>query len=197
MSFIRPYLIGLFCIAPLIWGCSDSDSGTVPDQQIQDKDSTITHDLSVTDGVANTDVTLNKDSALDAVANSDVTLNKDLAQEGLVPSDFSIFIADGASGACINAADKAIISNRVSTIEKTMGTCIFQCLTGGEPCIKNCMVKATGLSEACATCFAKTGACSLSKCLICAAGQDKPECQDCLAKNCLPAFEACSGLKMP
>ncbi len=173
--------------------CSNSESDIEPDQGAQIKDNTKTPDSSLTDGVqSQPDLALKEDSA-PVKPTPDLTV-----KEAGAAKDITI-TADGSTGACTNAKDQAIINSRISTIEKTMVTCVMQCfMGGGEPCIKTCIAKATGLSDPCSTCFAKTGDCSFKKCPAeCAADPNGQKCKDCLAKNCIPAFETCSGLKMP
>ncbi len=98
----------------------------------------------------------------------------------------------GASGACTNSGDQAILNS--IDVETTVGDC-GQTNLGAEPATYDCIKQATNLSDGCVTCFDATIACAVQNCLIqCLGDSNAPACVDCRKQFCDPAFEACSGL---
>jgi hypothetical protein len=99
---------------------------------------------------------------------------------------------DAGSGACTNQADFTIIQG--ATFQATVSDCATK-NWGADPATKKCIVDATKLSDACATCFGATIKCAAQKCMAqCIADQNSQGCKDCRAQNCDPAFVTCSGL---
>ena len=102
------------------------------------------------------------------------------------------------AGACDNAADEAVDASFDLQAETT--TCTIQCLSSDNrvACVNACLVAATGLSSDCSQCYANSSECGLQNCASeCAVNQSSAPCQACLEANCIPAFEACSGLGDP
>lgn len=79
-------------------------------------------------------------------------------------------------------------------MQNKVGACGQQNL-GQDPATKDCIVMQTGLSDACAQCFADTVSCAVQHCLTeCLSDPNSQACVNCRAQNCDPAFYACSGL---
>ncbi len=117
---------------------------------------------------------------------------------------------DGACktpGACENEADMSVVQEKgIDALNQATAACV---LYGGcgtdQACLVNCIIngkpdatppiEGTGLSDACAGCFATTGLCGLQNCLQqCAADSTSAPCKSCLWVNCTPAFGECTGL---
>lgn len=103
-----------------------------------------------------------------------------------------------AGNNCTNSADLSIIQSQdIPTIAGNCGKTNIATQDQIAPCIVDA-TKAdggTGLSDACAGCFADTVKCAISKCLTqCLSDSNSQACKDCRAQNCDPAFYACSGL---
>lgn len=98
------------------------------------------------------------------------------------------------TGACTNTADLGIVQDPAKDVEGKTASC-GQMNIGNEPATKMCIIMQTGLSDACAQCFAATVSCVVQKCLsACIADPNAQPCTDCRKMNCDPAFYACSGL---
>jgi hypothetical protein len=98
------------------------------------------------------------------------------------------------SGACTNAADSAIVADPAKDVSGQTAMC-GKTTFGAEPATKDCIVTATGLSDACATCFGDTVGCVVSKCLTpCLADSAGACCAICRAANCDKDFATCSGI---
>jgi len=98
--------------------------------------------------------------------------------------------------ACTNEADKAI-SDDPETFGK-VASCGIGCL--GNPdqaCAPTCIMKETGLGQACATCYAVNIGCTAQFCVgPCVADAASEACKDCRCENgCDQAFYTCSGLE--
>jgi hypothetical protein len=95
----------------------------------------------------------------------------------------------GTTGACINAADTAIICE--STFMDEVAACGFG---EGAEAISTCVTENTGVSGACATCFGDVTECGALNCSTdCGPAPDSQECTVCRAANCGAAFNACAG----
>jgi hypothetical protein len=109
-----------------------------------------------------------------------------------------------AGGPCTNAADKAIIDKddpSPSGIAQSEGTA---CFLGGatedaafRTCTKDAVVAGSGVSDACADCYAGSALCAKNNCLTECLGGGQP-CVDCRTTNgCTSDFYTCSGLTPP
>ena len=103
----------------------------------------------------------------------------------------------GGAGACDNDADIAIVAE--PTLAEAVTGCAFQCLQAqpGDPCARDCIAGQTGLSQACSQCFADAAACVGASCIPACFTYESPECTECRAQSCDPAFFECSGLRQP
>lgn len=98
---------------------------------------------------------------------------------------------EGGSGACTNPADATIMA--ASDFQSKVSDCATK-NWGADPATKNCVIKDTGLSDACATCFGAEIKCAATKCMTqCISDSNSQQCKDCRAQNCDPAFTTCSG----
>lgn len=98
-------------------------------------------------------------------------------------------------GACSDEANTATMAG-VDDLGGTVGSCAARCFSDGVPCMTACIHEATDLDEACSTCFAEMGQCTLDHCLT-ECIQSGPECAPCQAARCQGAFQRCSGMEMP
>lgn len=107
------------------------------------------------------------------------------------------------TGACANAADVALL-NSEEKFDGAVGkasSCGMTALT--KPAAEqqqfavNCVKTDTGLSEACAACFAASTVCAIQNCVAqCAADFASEGCTDCREeKGCTPDFYTCSGFR--
>jgi hypothetical protein len=98
--------------------------------------------------------------------------------------------------ACTNSSDQSIIDG--TDVYGEAASCAMGCMSASDmiACVRPCLVDATGLSEACATCYAATVRCSFDNCLgECAMDPESAECQSCIEESgCQEEFEACSGI---
>jgi hypothetical protein len=98
--------------------------------------------------------------------------------------------------ACTNAADKAALMGE--DIKAITTTCGQQNL-GAEPATHDCIKMKGGLTEDCTGCYSGEVDCISDHCLgaegKCLTAPNDQLCTDCRNKYCVPAFEACSGLK--
>ena len=102
----------------------------------------------------------------------------------------------GVMNACTNAADTAALAGEdIKTITTTCG----QQNVGAEPATHNCIKMKGGLTEDCTGCYSGEVDCISDHCLgaegKCLTAPADQLCTDCRNKYCVPAFEACSGLK--
>lgn len=107
---------------------------------------------------------------------------------------------------CLNPADEAVLmsdggdASSIATDCATMDC--FSFLISGTPeeqemCMNTCMDSSTvaALSDNCTACYVNTALCAASQCAgQCFADPNATICTDCVATNCTPGFETCSGL---
>ncbi|MDP6943081.1 MAG: hypothetical protein QF464_02935 [Myxococcota bacterium] len=99
-------------------------------------------------------------------------------------------------GECTNATDQAILN---SIDAQTMATeCGLGCIGDINPsaCATTCLQAQSNLSAGCSGCFGKLVGCIIDHCLTDCIAPDSPECTQCTASMCGPAFETCSGLTL-
>lgn len=109
----------------------------------------------------------------------------------------------GGSGECTNDGDLAIITGGQVDATGEATTCGLGCLSQPsdqqEQCSLDCVINATGLSSACAGCYASSIKCTIDECVAqCAANPESDGCLQCREdKGCTPTFYTCSGLTPP
>lgn len=97
-----------------------------------------------------------------------------------------------ATGACLGDADQAALATQ--DIPRIVETCVRDHLTDTAQ-IDACVVRETGLSNGCATCFGENARCALDRCLVQCAFSSPEACQRCrVAQGCTEAFETCAGI---
>jgi len=102
-----------------------------------------------------------------------------------------------ADGMCGDAPDQAVWNTKGEAhFAADMSTCGRQCV-GTNSCVTECIVKAEGYSAACSGCFGNLASCTASKCWFKCITGASASCKACTVKNCVPAFETCSGLTPP
>lgn len=109
-----------------------------------------------------------------------------------------------SGGKCNNTADKAALDATYDAgkVSDVAGDCAVGCLGKPDPCVQECIVKGTGLSQDCAGCLAASADCSKKNCLMdCVSDPGSVQCQICQcglkpgqSVNCLLAYETCSGI---
>ena len=101
-----------------------------------------------------------------------------------------------AIDACTNSWDLPLIQDESADVIGKATDCAFGCL--GKPddaCAIDCVMAETGLSAACASCYAGMIDCSFDKCLAdCVGDPSSDMCLECQLEFCIPAFDLCSGL---
>ncbi len=102
------------------------------------------------------------------------------------------------NGACTNPADEAELGRNVD-LSELAGACALACIGQDpqEPCVVNCVQMNTGFSAACGACVGQLVACLGAACFIPCTFQDDVDCFDCRQSSCDPAFERCSGYRVP
>jgi hypothetical protein len=99
-------------------------------------------------------------------------------------------------GSCGNAGDVTIFAKLRNTIRPSIQSSFFRCIASGEECAINDIVKNTGLTHDCATCWGNLGECSLSNCIGPCLDPKSKACEDCSKQKCFPACQTCTGLPM-
>jgi hypothetical protein len=173
---IAALVAALATIGFLVAGCDDGGDGDADADADADVDADVDADA---DSDADADADADSDADADADADADTDADSD---------------ADGLSGACTNEADQAIIDE--VDMEAEVTTCAFSCISAEdfEACATECLVTATGLSEACIACFTDMQMCIIDACPMCLTDSTGTPCLTCRRAECSPAFEACSGI---
>ena len=162
--------------------------------------------VSAEDGSSVADTASVEDTApaVDVPSVADVTPVEDTATEDDVATTEDVATPEDtappqADGLCTSPDDLAIVDSQDENfdIEKISKDCVLANIFGdpdGEKA-KQCIQDATDLSDGCTECFGEVALCGKDKCIgSCALDPDGDACSDCVAANCLPAFEECSGL---
>jgi hypothetical protein len=93
--------------------------------------------------------------------------------------------------ACTNVDDLAIVCD--AGFGDEVSTCARAESGQGGP-TADCLVRDTGVSQDCATCYGNVTQCIFDSCLAdCATDPDSEECLQCRADNCDTAFNSCTG----
>ena len=111
--------------------------------------------------------------------------------------------AGGGEAACMNGEDLDILvettSGSTNELDSVANGCTIECIGKAsdnmEACVLDCVVDGTGLSEACAGCFAIFAQCTLDFCLEqCISDLSTEECMSCRDDKCASSFAVCTGL---
>ncbi len=113
--------------------------------------------------------------------------------------------SDAGAEACLGSSDATLLASLDPEVE--LPKCVKPLITGGKlprdpdfvALVSACVSQNTGLSAACAGCYAEFAACSARQCLAeCIADPKASACVQCrcgvsAATDCISALEACSG----
>lgn len=103
------------------------------------------------------------------------------------PSDVDAFMA----GACTNSADETVIA--MNMVPDQLQTCTNM-HTFDANARRSCIETTTGLTMACADCYADEVTCGINMCAgQCAANPNGTMCRNCVSTHCDPPFNACAG----
>ena len=96
-------------------------------------------------------------------------------------------------GACDNAHDQPLLD--ATDFDAKTNQCGMDCqVLGALGCTRDCVVRQTGISAACATCYDTLVGCAAQKCWdMCIFAPDSPTCDACVTGMCRGAFDTCSG----
>jgi len=100
-----------------------------------------------------------------------------------------------SKGACDNQTDEDLLEVQ-EDLNGVVRKCALDCI-GEEACATNCMIEATGISEACSICFAGTISCTVMNCALQCLNAESDKCANCQESNCFEDFESCAGLEPP
>ena len=174
---------------------TDSTDKTDSTDTTDSTDSTGTTDA--TDNTGTTDMTDNTDhtGTTDMTDNTDMTDTTDMTD--MTDITDMTDVTDMPEGACINEQDGPILEAQdVSAVAEGCGIDNIGDAAAAQKCIQD----ETGITDGCAACFGGIIGCIIEKCIAqcgpppIGAGPDSPECGECRAENCDPAFEECSGV---
>lgn len=152
-------------------GAADVQDVTVPEDTLADAPS---------DAVA--------DIPDDVPVNDDTTAT-DVEEDNTLPPE----------GACLNQSDQDLIDADETGIKTQTTTCAMDCISLPEPvtCSADCLVTNTGLSSACALCYAAEQDCMFDQCLSpCMTDPSSENCIGCqYDSGCFSSFKTCSGFE--
>ncbi len=117
------------------------------------------------------------------------------ATGGAPASSGNVMCDETENGTCQNPMDCPFVVD--GTARMTAGTCGQGCLTSSdENCSRDCILEMLDMSSGCATCYADTVACTITKCLAdCIKDPEADACKQCqVDQGCRAAFDECSGL---
>jgi hypothetical protein len=98
-------------------------------------------------------------------------------------------------GVCQNATDCGPVASGQARM--AAGSCGKSCLgSANKSCDVDCIIKATKMTNPCATCYADAAKCAANKCLAeCIADPESDGCKKCqVDMGCRSDFDKCSGL---
>ncbi len=98
-------------------------------------------------------------------------------------------------GACTDPTDEARLGEGLD-LRELATACTVGCL-GQEQCVVDCVRTNTQFSVACGGCVGELVACILTACFVPCTLADYLTCLDCREAACDPAFERCSGYRVP
>ena len=111
-------------------------------------------------------------------------------------SDISNDDAITPQDACLNLDDQDVVDADEAGIRSKTVSCSMDCVSSPAPiaCSTECLVTETGLSSACASCYALEQACVFEHCLsTCLTDPNSESCLGCQQDNCFDAFNECAG----
>ena len=126
----------------------------------------------------------------DVVAPGDVGASDDVSTPGKPEKP----IPEG-KGACDNQSDIDLLF-ALDDINAVMMKCALDCL-GDEACSTECVIKASGVSEPCGSCFGDTIGCTLKNCMFNCLEPESENCMTCQKTHCTDSFEECAGITPP
>jgi hypothetical protein len=101
---------------------------------------------------------------------------------------------------CLNEEDFTVLTE--ADVDGALGSCGLECMLSPDPsaCLDACIVRETGLSSLCTSCFSDmivcTGTACAAQCLPPGGSLESEECMACVETSCGDGFEACSGLPL-
>jgi len=174
MKSLSITILAFVAMMSLIASCGSDSGGTATDNGGTTADTPVAADVPVVEDAP---------SVADTAVATDVPVVTDTP---VVPT-----------GACQNAADLAIIAPDRDAISAAAKTCGMGCLGDADPvaCSTPCVVDKTGISSACAGCYAAMINCTIKNCVAeCVADPSAPVCLECQeTKGCFKGFYDCSG----
>jgi hypothetical protein len=197
MKSLSMMILALVAMMSLAVACGSDSGGTTPDKGGTTTDTPVTTDVPVvedtpvvTDTPVATDTPVVTDTTV--VTDTPVTTDVPVVEDTPVSTDTVV-----ATGACQNAADLAIIAPDREAISAAAKTCGMGCLGDADPvaCSTPCVVEKTGITSACAGCYAAMINCTIKNCVAeCVADPNAQVCLDCQeTKGCFKGFYECSG----
>merc|ERR1719336_3819929 len=116
---------------------------------------------------------------------------------GLTPPASLEYMLEATTDACMDDQDQAKWNGDGQTnFAADLKECGTKCL-GGASCTASCMAK-KGYTDDCSQCFGTLTSCSKDNCMFkCFPDSGLAACATCVADNCTPDFETCSGLTPP
>ncbi len=100
------------------------------------------------------------------------------------------------TNSCMSGFDLAKIASAVIDVRGKAHICQVSCQA--QPlnlsCIKDCIIRDTGLSPFCATCYEILVGCSSKRCGMICINPQSQACTDCEKTQCEAVYTACSGL---
>jgi hypothetical protein len=104
--------------------------------------------------------------------------------------------AYSAATSCTSADDSIWTAKGSAAFDADMNQCGKSCL-GQAACVKTCIEKQEGYSDACSQCFGDLGGCTASNCWAKCIGGETDSCKTCVKDKCDASFTACSGFTPP
>lgn len=180
MKSLSMTILALVAMMSLIASCGSDSGGTTTDKGGTTTDTPVTADVPVVE---------------DAPVVTDTPIVADVPVVADIPAVEDTPVVP--TGACQNAADLAIIAPDRDAISAAAKTCGMGCLGDADPvaCSTPCVVDKTGISSACAGCYAAMINCTIKNCVAeCVADPNAQVCLDCQeTKGCFKGFYDCSG----
>jgi len=111
--------------------------------------------------------------------------------EGFCDQELGICEATTGVGACTNTYDETIVENGDVVLNAYL---CFQKEGPNSDNITTCLIDESGISAACAYCFASLMTCMADHCFEACEMGHTPACEACVLPNCSADVEECSGL---
>ncbi len=103
-------------------------------------------------------------------------------------------------GACLEASDSAALEGEnMSSLGEKVNNCMQPCQVDPNPgeCVNTCLASEFGTSSECTFCLGGFGQCGFSKCAFKCANPNSEQCAECVASQCLPELNECTGFSIP